>query len=207
MIKYILCLVLVIALMGGAYGLFHLYRVAVRNKNEMKVFQGDPIQVTRNFGKALVIYYSFSGHTADIAKRIQAKTNADLYEIKTVEPLPKMPLMYMAIKNQLKTKKYPQLKQDFPNFEEYDVIFVGSPVWWYTVSTPVLSFLNQVDFKGKKVVPFSTQGSNVGSYLNDFKHNARNAQMLKYEKFNNMPAQYDPAVDNKISTWLNELDI
>ena len=85
------------------------------------------------------------------------------------------------------------------------MVFVGAPVWWYTIATPGLSFLQQADFQGKKVVPFSTQGSNYGSFFEDFTQRAKNAKLLTSADFNNLPAEYDRAVENKISRWLNSL--
>lgn len=72
-------------------------------------------------------------------------------------------------------------------------------------ATPVLSFLEKADFLGRKVVPFSTQGSNYGTFFEDFAGKAQNAQILKGQSFNNLSAEYDRAVDNKISDWLNKL--
>ena len=65
--------------------------------------------------------------------------------------------------------------------------------------------LARMDFKGKKVVPFSTQGSNYGTFFEDFSARAQNAQLLQGASFNNLPPQYDSAVDNKINAWLNAL--
>jgi hypothetical protein len=92
-----------------------------------------------------------------------------------------------------------------PDAGKYDVIFVGSPIWWYTAATPIMAFLERIDFKDRKVVPFSTQGSNVGSFLKDFVKIAKNADVTGYRSFNNMGEEHNRAVDNKISTWLNEL--
>lgn len=182
----------------------HLYRVASKNKKEMAQYAQD-VAVDREFGKVLVVYYSLSGRTKDIAERIQEKTGADIYEIKTAEPLQTGPMFYAKVKQQLKNGEYPALTGQMPDFEAYDMVFVGSPVWWYTVSTPVMAFLGQADFKGKKVVPFSTQGSNFGTFFDDFKKKAKNAEIMVSESFNNLSKKYDKAVDNKISTWLNRL--
>jgi len=76
---------------------------------------------------------------------------------------------------------------------------------WYTAATPVKAFLEKIDFKGRKVVPFSTQGSNVGTFLEDFVKMAKGANVMGYQSFNNMGKEYDKAVDKKISVWLNGL--
>ena len=203
--KYILFSVIGLIVIIGAAGGFHLYRVSTRNKKEMAKYSGGNEAVNKNFGKALVVYYSLSGRTRDIAERIQARTGADIYEIKTVEEIKTGPLLYIKSKRDLKNGAYPELRGDMPDMARYDVIFVGSPIWWYTAATPVLAFLSKADFKAKKVVPFSTQGSNAGTFLEDFVKMAKNANVTGYQSFNNMGKEFDEAVDNKITVWLNGL--
>ena len=205
MFKYLLYIVVIVAVVGLFSGGFHLYRVAQRNKKEMAPYQGAPIALKGDFGKVLVVYYSLTGNTKDIAERIQKKTQADVYEIKTAEEIKTNPWFYLKARAQLKEGKYPALAGALPDFSKYDWVFVGFPVWWYTAATPGLSFLDKADFKGRKVVPFSTQGSNAGTFLKDFTAQAKNADIQPAESFNNLPDKYDAAVDNKIAVWLNNL--
>lgn len=72
------------------------------------------------------------------------------------------PSVYVKSKMDLDKKQFLEIAKEMPNLAEYDVIFVGGPVWMYTMATPLFSFFNKVDFAGKKVVLFSTQGSNYG---------------------------------------------
>ena len=150
----------------------------------MSAYEKEKITYNNNLGKVLVVYYSLSGHTKEIADKIKELTNADIYEIQTAEKINTTPWFYLTLRNQIKKGEYPQLKDPLPALEQYDVVFVGGPVWWYTLATPLSSYLKQTDFLGKKVVPFSTQGSNAG---------------------NNLPEKYNQAVDNKIALWLNSL--
>lgn len=205
MFKYLLYIVVIVAVVGLFSGGFHLYRVAQRNKKEMAPYQGAPIALKGDFGKVLVVYYSLTGNTKDIAERIQKKTQADVYEIKTAEEIKTNPWFYLKARAQLKEGKYPALAGAVPDFSKYDWVFVGFPVWWYTAATPGLAFLQEADFQGKKVVPFSTQGSNAGTFLKDFTARAKNADIQPAESFNNLPDKYDAAVDNKIAVWLNNL--
>ena len=204
--KYIIIGVILIVVIAGIAASFHSFRVSSRNAKEMAGYSADASAANKNFGKALVVYYSLSGNTLDIAKRIQAKTNADIFEIKTAEEIKTGPSLYLKIKSDLKDGVYPKLADNMPNIKEYDIIFVGSPVWWYTVSTPVRAFLEKADFMGKKVIPFSTQGSNPGTFLEDFTSMAKNAKVTSYMSFNNMGKEYDSAIDNKISVWLNGIE-
>lgn len=205
MLKIILSIVALGAVIGAGVGGFHLYRVAQRNAEEMAPFEGKDVVVRRFPGRTLIVYYSLSGHTKDIAERIQKMTGGELFAIKTVEKINRVPWFYLTLRKQLKDKVYPELSTEVPDFSQYDTIFVGGPVWWYTVSTPMRAFLQEADFMGKKVVPFTTQGSNVGTYFEDFAQMAKNAKLLQSASFNNMPEKYDHAVDNKIATWINAL--
>lgn len=202
--KIVLYIILIVAVVVGISSLLHLYKVSVKNKKEMAKYS-NTVSLTANLGKTLVIYYSLTGRTKDIALQIQKFTNADIYEIKTKEKIKQGPSLYITSKKQISSQNYPDIINDFPNIDEYDTIFVGSPIWWYTATPAVLEFLKKFDFKNKNVAPFSTQGSNYGSYFEDFKEKAKNAKILKGESFNNLDSSYNEQVKNKIITWLNSL--
>ena len=203
--KFFGLIVLAAGLAGLTAGGLHLYKTAARNKKEMAPYAGARAVYSNRLGKVLVVYYSLSGHTRDIAEKIQALTGAELYEIKTAEPLGSNWAMYWAVRRQLKKGDYPLLTGEMPDFAAFDTVFVGAPVWWYTMATPLWSFLKKADFQGTKVVPFSTQGSNYGTFFEDFAAHAQNARLLKSASFNNLPEKYNSAVDNKVIKWLNGL--
>lgn len=205
MFKYIILGLVLVAAASIFIGSYHLFRTAQKNKKEMAPYQGEEVPVHANFGKSLVIFYSLSGNTKDIARRIQEKTGADMYEIETVEPITQTPSFYLDSRRQLKNGKYPEISRNFPDFAQYDFIFFGFPVWWYTVATPALAFLEGADFSGKPVAVFSTQGSNPGTSHDDFARKARNAQIVSNALFNNLPETYSKAVNNKIAQWLNNI--
>ena len=73
----------------------------------------------------------------------------------------------------------PALKKGPPELSSYGLILVGSPVWWYTVSTPLMSFLKQADFAGKEVSVFFTHEGGVGKFFPHFKEQAQNAIVLE----------------------------
>ena len=204
MLKKILITLLILAVIGGIMALVHHIRVAQRNKKELAKFAQE-MPYTANLGKVLVIYYSWTGHTQSIAEQIATLTQADTYRIQTQEAFKSSPAFYARIKKELNNKIYPALAGNPPDAGNYDVIFVGAPVWWYTMATPMYSLLEKMDFKEKKVIPFSTQGSNPGSFLEDFKSGAKNAQVGTYANFNNVGPEYNQAVHNKIVHWLNNL--
>ena len=202
--KYVLYVLLLAVVVVAVAGLWHLYRVSSVNKREMAQYAGKSTEIKKDLGKVLVVYYSLTGHTKEIADKIQTMTNADIFRLEPAEPFPTGAKLHLAVKEQLKMKKYPALKQ-MPDLTGYDVVFVGAPVWWYTAATPVLSFLEQADFQGVKVAFFSTQGSNRGTFLPDVTALTKNAQILLDASFNNMGKEYDAAVNAKIADWINGL--
>ena len=203
MLKIMLYLVVVAVFLIGLAASYHIYKVSKNNKAEMARFEAQT-PMNANFGKVLVVFYSLSGHTKDIAIEIAQKTNADIYEIKTKKTYTS-PSVYTQSKKELTQKQYPLLEGDLPDISPYDIVFVGGPVWWYTMAPALYSFLRNINFSGKRVVPFSTQGSNYGTFFEDFASNAQNAKILTGENFNNISEKYRPQVSNKINVWLNNL--
>ncbi len=203
MIRTIIYIILSIITIGGIITYFHLYRVSQNNKKEMQQYL-NKIENKISLGKVLVIYYSLSGNTEKIAKEIAQQTSADLFKIETIKKY-STPSVYVKSKQELSTKEYPSLQEKPLDLSQYDTIFVGGPVWWYTMAPPLFSFLKQTDFQGKNVVPFSTQGSNYGKFFIDFANIVQNANIKTAENFNNLSSEYDEAVKNKITTWLNNL--
>lgn len=203
MLKVVLYVIILAAIVIGGASFYHLRRVAAKNKAEMANFNKE-VKLNADLGKVLVVYYSLTGHTKDIAEQIAAKTGADIFEIKTVETY-SSPSVYMKSKKELTSKKYPELQGNLPDITKYDTIFVGGPVWWYTMAPALYSYLKVTDFGGARVVPFSTQGSNFGSFYKDFADMAKNAQILPSENFNNIDEKYKEQVSNKINAWLNKL--
>jgi len=158
-----------------------------------------------DFGKVLIVYYSFGGNTAEVAGRIRDMTGGSLFEIETQKAYPSSPAIYILSGLEVKNRNYPALKNTVNDFSSYDLIFVGSPAWWYTLATPVHSFLSKVDFGGKTVIPFVTDGGNYGDSFINFEKEARNAKVVKGMNFKNVQKTDISALDQKISAWLEEL--
>lgn len=114
--------------------------------------------------KVLVVYYSRSGNTREMANQIHGLVGGDIVELQTVNPYP---TEYRATTEQarreLDSGYKPPLATRIANLASYDVIFVGSPSWWGTYAAPVKTFLSDADFSGKTLVPFIThEGSGLG---------------------------------------------
>ena len=115
-------------------------------------------------GKTLIAYYSYSGNTKAVAEKIQQINGGDLFEIQTKQ---QYPTNYNDIVNQAKNEKeqnyMPELI-DNGNVSDYDTIYIGTPVWWYTFATPIKTFLTKNDFAGKVIKPFCTHGGGGASF-------------------------------------------
>ncbi|MDR3112368.1 MAG: flavodoxin [Elusimicrobiota bacterium] len=187
-------------------GFYFVHKNDLRNKNEMEMekYKKADITFNKNIGKALVVYYSFSGNTEKIARIIQKNISADTLKIEMLQPYKSTTQAYFSFID-IKTKKFPALKNQQSDFSNYDIIFVGSPVWFYTLAPPLFSFLNSANFNGKKVVPFATHMGNVGHFFKDFKENAKNAKILKEEAFFSVSKEAENALENKVADWLNKL--
>jgi flavodoxin len=156
--------------------------------------------------KMLIIYYSFSGNTKYIGEKIREKTGGDVFEIETVKTYP---AVYSALteeaKRELQEGDLPALKKGPPNMSSYDLILVGGPVWWYTVATPVMSFLKQADFAGKKVSAFCTHEGGIGKYFPHFKEQAKNAVVLEGLDLYKPRQAGKGEVDKALDSWLGKL--
>lgn len=122
-----------------------------------------------NAKKVLVVYYSRSGNTKQMAGYIKEMMGGD-----TVELIPETPYPaeYRATtaqaKRELEADFKPALKTKVKNLKSYDIVFVGTPNWWNSVSGPLRTFLSEYDLSGKTVVPFVTHaGSGMGGIQAD----------------------------------------
>ena len=110
--------------------------------------------------KTLVLYYSQGGTTKVVAEAIQQALGADIEEILPVDPYdPDFNATISRGQKEMNEGKFPELEPIKANVKDYDVIFVGYPVWFGTYANPIETLLTTVDFSGKEVVPFCTFGS------------------------------------------------
>lgn len=118
--------------------------------------------------KILVAYFSWSGNTREAAQYIARELGADEFEIIRERPYP---TDYTPCTEDAKAEKeageHPAIKGKVENMEQYDVVFICAPVWWYSAPMPVFTFLEQYDLKGKTVIPFCTAYSGPSSTLHD----------------------------------------
>ena len=130
--------------------------------------------------KMLVLYYSQTSNTEGVAQEIATKLGADLEEIVPVERYDgDFQATIERGKKELDEGAYPEIQPLKADVADYDVIFIGYPIWFGTFAPPVFTWLDQVDLSGKKVVPFCTFGSGgLESSVKDLVKAEPNAEIL-----------------------------
>ena len=139
--------------------------------------------------KALVAYFSASGVTAEKAKAMASATGADLYEIKPEKPYTPADIKWtnpLARCNKEWIKKAnPALADTDANIQDYDVILLFYPIWYYTAPLIIRSFMKAYDFSGKKVVMLATSGgSSFGKAAQQLSELAPNCEIVNGELLN-----------------------
>lgn len=117
-------------------------------------------------GKILVVYYSASGHTEDVANTIAGATGADLFELEPAEPYSSADLNYSDDNSRVSQEHENEDMRDVElaaatveDWDSYETVFIGYPIWWGIAAWPVDGFVEGNDFTGKTVIPFCTSAS------------------------------------------------
>ena len=148
--------------------------------------------------RALVVYFSKTGNTQGVAETVAKLTGADIFRLETVEPYPgDYHTSTEVAKKQLEENARPALKAVPQNLARYDVIFLGHPVWWHTIPTPVMTFLEGAQLAGKTVVPFCTHGGGgADESAAAIRKLAPGAAVLDDKEF------YGGASEDEVAEWL-----
>ncbi|WP_298706276.1 flavodoxin [uncultured Veillonella sp.] len=169
--------------------------------------------------KALVVYFSSTkglyggdkpaiGYTHSVANYIIEATGADEYEIVPAKEYPDNHQQTVDIaKAEQANNERPAIKNPFPDVSKYDVVFVGSPIWWYEYPMVVRTFLDQVDLNGKVVIPFTThEGSGMGNTKEQLEKQYPNATVLDGIAIRGREATSEDS-KIKVINWLKQIGI
>ena len=154
--------------------------------------------------KALVAYFSASGVTAKMAEKLARGIGADLFEIKPETPYTNADLDWQNSKSRSSVEMNdrnarPAISEKKDNMAEYDVVFVGFPVWWYREPSIIDTFMEQYDFSGKTVVPFATSGmSGIGESGRNMNALAPGAKVVEGKRFANSVSE------GELAGWAKE---
>lgn len=131
--------------------------------------------------KILIAYFSHTGNTKALAEGIQKEVGGDLFEIEPQDAYPQdHDRVVQQAKGEVNSGYTPKLKNKALDISSYDVIFIGAPIWWYTVAPPVRTFLTEYDLSGKTIIPFSThKGSGLSGIDKTMKELQPKAKVLE----------------------------
>ena len=123
-------------------------------------------QPTNEAGKTLVAYYSATGNTENVANYIATATDGDLFELEPAEPYSDADLNWTDDNSRVVREHDDESLRDIElvadtveNWDSYDTVFIGYPIWWGIAAWPVNGFIEANDFTGKTVIPFCTSSS------------------------------------------------
>ena len=123
-------------------------------------------QPTDEAGKTLVVYYSATGNTENVANYIATATDGDLFELEPAEPYSDADLNWTDDNSRVVREHDDESLRDIElvadtveNWDSYDTVFIGFPIWWGIAAWPVNGFIEANDFTGKTVIPFCTSSS------------------------------------------------
>ena len=163
---------------------------------------------TTTDSKTLVAYYSATGNTEEAANLIAQETNGDLFELEPVEPYSDDDLNWSDENSRVvyehdheDARNVELVSTTVENWDEYDRVFIGYPLWWQIAAWPVNSFVENNDFTGKTVIPFCTSSSDgigeSGQLLADM---AGTGNWLEGRRFSSSVAQDD------VQEWIASLN-
>lgn len=160
-------------------------------------------------GKTLVVYYSASGNTERVAKDIAEAAGADLFEIVPAEVYTSEDLNWTNPDSRVSRehddeslRDVPLTTTEVPDWDSYDTVFIGYPIWWGIAAWPVDTFVKNNDFTGKTVIPFATSSSSgmgqSGSLLADM---AGTGEWQEGQRFSSGVSSDD------VQSWVNGLGL
>lgn len=150
--------------------------------------------------KVLVAYFSYTGNTEQGAQLMAEALGADLFTIEMEHPY--RGNIYDVSQRDLNQDERPALATHVQNMDQYDVVLVGYPTWWGTMPMPMFTFLNEYNFSGKTLLPFSSHGSTrFGDSISDFSKQVPGAYVGQaFEYYYSGGSE----LEAEIAAWLKE---
>ena len=157
----------------------------------------------------LVVYYSATGNTAEVAQYIADSTGGDLFEIQPVEPYTDDDLNWSDDNSRVSQEHADESLRDVElvadtvdNWDQYDTVFIGYPIWWGIAAWPVDGFVEANDFSGKTVIPFCTSSSSgLGDSGTLLEEAAGSGTWLEGMRFSSAASESD------VTEWIGTLGL
>lgn len=195
-----IAVIAVIALLFVGYNLYR-YPAMFRSlsDNSLNDSQAEALReeiLSQSDADVLVSYFSYSGNTRNVAADLSEKTGGDLFEI---TPQDGYSNVYMQSNSEIRNNERPALSDTVENMDEYEIVFVGYPVWWHATPAPINTFLESYDLTGKLIVPFCTSGgSDIDETMPTFLQSCDGLAVYGERRISGM---------SQIDGWLSELGI
>ncbi len=161
--KIIFCVIAALLLGGGYYYKNEIMGRLSMSRQQAPVASAESNAIgkpeAKNGQKVLIAYFSWGGNTRKIANQIHEDVGGDIFEIKTVKPYPTeyKPTTEVG-KREVEENSRPAIADKVENMTDYNVIFIGYPIWWHTAPMAVYTFMESYDLSGKVIIPFCTSG-------------------------------------------------
>ncbi|MBR1734907.1 MAG: NAD(P)H-dependent oxidoreductase [Alphaproteobacteria bacterium] len=173
----------------------------------------ETVEAKEGSKKALIVYFSHTGNTKLIAEKAQKELAAANWQVdlQHIEPQKAYPEYGDELRDLAKEEANddncrPEFKKISVDAQSYDVIFVGTPVWWYKAPKIVLSFLEKQDFSGKEVRFFITHGGGPGTCVSDMKTACKGANFGEnIDVYGNYPGNGEIDYD-KVAPWIKKIN-
>ena len=157
----------------------------------------------------LVVYFSATGNTENAAEMIAELSNAEVYKLEALEPYSSSDLNWTDENSRVvyehehtEAQNVKLVSVVIPNWEEYDTVFVGYPIWWGNAAWPIHDFIQSNDFGDKTVIPFATSSSSgFGDSGKILEEMAGSGNWLEGKRFSSRASK------EEIEEWLNELNL
>lgn len=159
--------------------------------------------------KTLVVYYSATGTTERVAQMIAEATGADLFEVEPAEPYTSADLNYSDKDSRVSRehddeslREVALVSTEVPDWDSYDTVFIGYPIWWRIAAWPMNGFVAANDFTGKTVIPFATAASSgMGDSGTDLAKLAGTGDWVDGQRF------FSSTTADDIQSWLDTLGL
>lgn len=192
--------VVVVVILGlGAFFLHNRNSDSENNDNNGENTQVENNTTSKADGKILVAYYSASGNTENVAKKIAANLGADTFEIVPQEVYTNEDLDWTTDGSRVNREHEDESLRDIAlvettpaNWASYDTVLIGYPIWWGIAAWPVNNFVKDNDFSGKTVIPFATStSSGLGQSGELLEKMANGGNWQTGKRFSSRPSDID----------------
>lgn len=179
-------------------------KIAAENSDIMSTSESEEPSSTDD--ETLVVYFSATDTTKDVAERIASVTNADLYEIIPVEPYSSDDLDWHDSNSRTSIEMNdpdarPAIASDAISLDSYSTVYIGYPIWWGDAPRIMSTFVESYDFSDKTVVPFCTSGSSgIGRSGDNLKDLANSGNWLSGDRLD------ADISESEIQDWINDLN-